>query len=79
MFCSIHDFTFLGDTKNFKDKSLLSLQKTFACAIFGKICYVAYSINCNDKLICLHASLQECDCADLIDKPGECGYYLETD
>ena len=40
--------TFSYDTKKLKSKSLLSLEKkeTFACLIFGKICYVACAINC---------------------------------
>ena len=36
--------------------------------IFGKICFVACTINHADKLICLHACLHERDRAGLIDK-----------
>ena len=36
-------------------------KKTFACAIFGKICYVACVINPASKLICLYACLHGCD------------------
>ena len=62
---------FLWQTQKFKDKSLLSLQKkgTFACTIFGKICYVPSTINCTDKSICLHACLHQHNCVGLIDKP----------
>ena len=57
MFCSIHILLFLWQTQKFKDKSLLSFRKkeTFACAIFGKICYVACTINRAGKLIRLRA------------------------
>ena len=62
----------LRQTQKFKNNSPLSLQKKkqpFACAIFGKICYVACAINCAGKLIRLCACLHERDLADLIDKP----------
>ena len=51
--------------------SPLSLEKkkeTFACAIFGQTLYVACAINRAGQLICLGGSLQECNCAGLIDK-----------
>ena len=52
-----------------KNVSLLSLEKkeTFACAVFGKICYAACSINRAGQLICLRASLHERDRTGLID------------
>ena len=64
--------------KKLKSTSLLRLDKkeTFACTAFGKICYVACTIdragqiNRDGQLICLHASLYECDHAGLIDKPA---------
>ena len=69
---------FLWETKKLKSTSLLRLDKkeTFACTIFGKICYVACTIdragqiNRDGQLICLHASLHECHHAGLIDKPA---------
>ena len=48
----------------------LDKKETFACAIFGKICYVACLINRAGQLICLHASLHKSDRAGLIDKPA---------
>ena len=42
--------------------------ETFACAIFGKIAYVAGAINRAGQLNCLLASLPEPDRAGLIDK-----------
>ena len=67
-------------THKFKDKSLSGLQKkkTFACAIFSKICYVARPVNPTGKLICLRISLHERDRADLIDKSGMGRAYLFT-
>ena len=76
MFCSIHDFTFLMIDKKIKGQvSFESSEKkeTFACANFSKICYIACPINRTGKLICLRASLHECDCTGLIDKPKEGG------
>ena len=43
-------------------------KKTFACAIFGKICYVACAITRSDQLICLHASPHDSDSTGFIDK-----------
>ena len=53
-----------------KNVSLLSLEKkeTFACAIFGKICYVASAINHAGQMIYLRVSLLEHDGVGLIDK-----------
>ena len=65
------DTLFLWQTQKLKNTSLLSLKKkkgTFACAIFGKICYVACVINRAGQLICLHASLHERNRAGLIYK-----------
>ena len=44
-------------------------NKTFACTIFGKICYVACAIKYAGKLICLRACLHLRDHVGLIDKP----------
>ena len=73
MFCSIHDFNFLIDKhKNLRASLSWDLRKkeTFACAIFGKICYVACAINRAGKLICLRACLYERGRTGLIDKPA---------
>ena len=53
-------YTFLiTDAKIKEHFSFESWEKkeTFACAIFGKICYVACAINRAGQLICLRASL----------------------
>ena len=66
-------YTFLMTDANIKEHtSFESWEKkeTFACAIFGKICYVACAINHARQLICLRASLHEGDCAGLIEKPA---------
>ena len=48
----------------------LRRKETFASTIFGKICFVACTINQSGKLICLHACLPESNRAGLTDKPG---------
>ena len=74
MFCSIYDFTFLmTDTKikgqvsfeSSEKKKLLPARVKFV----SKIYYVACTINHAGNLICLHACLQDCNCAHLIDNP----------
>ena len=58
-------------TQKLSHKSLLSLQKKriFYLRDFGKICYLACTINRAGKFICLCACLHERDHAGLIDKP----------
>ena len=53
---------FMTDTKIKERVSFESSgKKTFACAIFGKICYVACVINRTGRLIFRRADLHECD------------------
>ena len=61
----------MPDTK-IKEHVSFSLEKkeTVACAIFSKICCVAYVINCAGQQICLIASLHEHDRVGLNDKPA---------
>ena len=74
MFCAIHDFTFLMTDTKIKGQVFFEFsekKETFACAIFSKICYVAYAINRACNLICLRACLHQRDRARLIDKPDK--------
>ena len=61
----------MTDTKIWGQVSLeFWKKKTFACAIFGKICYVVCVINRASKSICLRTCLRECNSVGLIDKPN---------
>ena len=65
------NYTFSYDRhKNLRKSLLWVLRKkeTFDCAIFDKTCYVACTINCACKLICLSAWLHEHNHTSLIDK-----------
>ena len=58
--CSVFLIYLLWKTQKLSNKSLLSSERkksTFACAIFGKICYVACAINRAGKSVCLRACL----------------------
>ena len=48
-------------------------KETSACAIFGKICYIACAINRAGKLICPRTCLHQRNRADLIDKLDDSG------
>ena len=61
----------LLQTQKFKAKSLWVFRKkeTFACAIFGKICYVVWAINPTGKRVGLRACLHERNHVVVTDKP----------